>query len=65
MSGHLRVLRDSNLVEAETGGPDARVRVYALRSEGLAELKRWLADTERLWSEQLTAFAEHVGRERP
>ena len=48
------------LVEADGEALDARVRVYRLRSEGMEELARWLAETERLWSEQLAAFKRHV-----
>ena len=60
MSRHLRVLRESRLVEEDRDGPDQRVRVYRLRAEGLDELKRWLAETEQLWSEQLAAFKTHL-----
>ena len=63
MSRHLRVLRDCGLVEEDRNEPDQRVRVYRLRAEGMAELKGWLAETERLWSEQLGAFAAHLERE--
>jgi DNA-binding transcriptional ArsR family regulator len=61
MSRHLRVLREGALVEeARDEAVDARVRVYRLRAEGMDELKRWLAETERLWSEQLAAFKRHL-----
>jgi DNA-binding transcriptional ArsR family regulator len=63
MSRHLKVLRESALVEEDHAGPDARVRVYRLRAEGMAELKRWLEETERLWSDQLLAFKAHLERE--
>ena len=63
MSRHLRILRESGLVE-ETHPPfDARVRIYALRTEPMAELTQWLADTEALWTEQLAAFKQHVESE--
>jgi DNA-binding transcriptional ArsR family regulator len=62
MSRHLRVLRESGLVEESHPPFDARVRIYVLRPRFLAELKAWLAETETLWSEQLTAFAGHVER---
>ncbi len=29
----------------------------------MAELKDWLAETERMWSEQLAAFKAHLERE--
>jgi hypothetical protein len=44
---------------------DARVRIYALRSAPMTELKTWLDQAERGWAQQLTAFAEHLGREQP
>lgn len=62
MSRHLKVLRDSRLVEEDRSEPDARVRVYRLRAEGMDELKRWLAETERLWSLQLGAVKAHLER---
>lgn len=64
MSRHLRALKESGLVE-ETHPPfDARVRIYALKQGAMGELKRWLADTEALWSEQLAAFKAHVEKNR-
>jgi hypothetical protein len=39
---------------------DARVRVYSLRSASMAPLRAWLDETERGWTEQLTAFAAHL-----
>ena len=39
---------------------DARLRVYALKAEPMIELMRWLEETERLWSEQLSAFRAHL-----
>jgi DNA-binding transcriptional ArsR family regulator len=60
MSRHLRVLRESGLVEETHPRFDARVRIYALRPEPMADLKGWLEETERLWTEQLAAFKAHV-----
>ena len=60
MSRHLKVLRETALVEEDRSEPDARVRVYRLRAEGMDELKRWLAESERVWSEQLLAFKRHL-----
>lgn len=62
MSRHLRTLRESGLVEESHPEFDARVRIYALRPEPMAQLIRWLEETERLWTEQLTAFKRHVER---
>jgi len=65
MSRHLRTLRQSGLVEEGHDGFDARLRIYRLRPEPMADLKDWLEETERMWSEQLLAFKEHVEREDP
>ena len=60
MSRHLRVLRQSGLVEETHPEFDARVRIYALRPGPMAELRDWLDETEALWTEQLAAFKRHV-----
>ena len=60
MSRHLRVLRQSGLVEETHPAFDARVRIYSLRLEPVAGLKGWLEETERLWSDQLGAFKAYV-----
>ena len=60
MSRHLRTLRQGGIVEESHPDFDARVRIYALRTEPMIELLRWLEETERLWSEQLAAFRAHV-----
>ncbi len=60
MSRHLRVLKQSGLIEESHPDFDARVRIYALRSGAMADLRQWLAETERLWSLQLAAFKAHV-----
>jgi DNA-binding transcriptional ArsR family regulator len=62
MSRHLRTLRESGLVEESHPAFDARVRIYALRPEPMADLLRWLEEAERLWSEQLLAFKAHIER---
>jgi DNA-binding transcriptional ArsR family regulator len=62
MSKHLRVLRQSGLVDETHPEFDARVRIYALCSAPMVELRAWLDSAERAWSEQLTAFAEHIRR---
>lgn len=63
MSRHLRTLRQSGLVEEDHDGFDARLRIYRLRPEPMADLKDWLEETERMWSEQLAAFKAHLERE--
>ena len=64
MSQHLRVLRDSGLIECGLAPQDARARIYRLRAEPLAELSGWLAETEALWSSELAAFKAHAERTR-
>ena len=60
MSRHLRALRRAGLVEESHPDFDLRVRVYALRAEGMQELKRWLEETERMWAAQLAALKAHL-----
>jgi len=64
MSRHLRLLKQCGLVEETHSEFDARVRVYALKDGAMSELKRWLADTEAMWTAQLTAFKAHVEKKR-
>ena len=60
MSKHLRLLRQHDLVTEEHPPFDARVRIYALRSAPMTDLRAWLDHAEQAWSEQLTAFADHL-----
>jgi DNA-binding transcriptional ArsR family regulator len=62
MSRHLRVLRQTGLVEEEGLADDARVRVYRLRPERFAAIRGWLDEVEGYWSDQLTAFKAHAER---
>jgi DNA-binding transcriptional ArsR family regulator len=64
MSRHLRELKQSGLVEETHPEFDARVRIYTLRDGAMADLKKWLADTERMWSDQLASFKAHVEKKR-
>jgi DNA-binding transcriptional ArsR family regulator len=64
MSRHLRKLKQSGLVEETHPEFDARVRIYALKDGAIAELKRWLADTEAMWAAQLSRFKVHVEKKR-
>lgn len=63
MSRHLRTLRESGLVEESHPAFDARVRIYALQPGPMAELQGWLAESEQLWAEQLSAFKQHLERD--
>ena len=60
MSRHLRTLRQCGLIEESHPAFDARVRIYSLRPEPMANLKLWLEETERLWAAQLSAFKAHL-----
>ncbi len=64
MSRHLRTLKESGLVEESHPEFDARVRIYALKDGAMADLKKWLAETERMWAVQLNAFKAHVEKKR-
>lgn len=64
MSRHLRELKQSGLVEETHPEFDARVRIYTLKDGAMADLKKWLADTERMWAEQLGSFKAHVEKKR-
>jgi len=64
MSRHLRQLKQSGLVGEAHPEFDARVRIYALKDGAMAELKRWLAETESMWAAQLTGFKAHVEKKR-
>jgi DNA-binding transcriptional ArsR family regulator len=60
MSRHLRALRQSQMVEEASAAHDARVRIYRLRPEPMADLKAWLEVTERMWAEQLLNLKAHL-----
>jgi DNA-binding transcriptional ArsR family regulator len=62
MSRHLKEMKAVGLVVESHPEVDARVRVYALNTARLSDLKTWLARAEQGWSDQLAAFATHVAR---
>lgn len=64
MSRHLRVLRRAGIVEVDTPGDDARVRVYRLRPDRIVQLQAWLDQVQAFWAEQLGSFVEHAERTR-
>ena len=64
LSRHLRVLRNSGLIEDSGVGHDARVRVYRLRPERFAILRTWLEEVEAFWTAELSAFKKHAERTR-
>lgn len=64
MSKHLKVLRESGLIEPSFDDSDARAKVYRLKPERFGELRDWLDDVERFWSAQLGAFAKYAEKKR-
>jgi DNA-binding transcriptional ArsR family regulator len=60
MSKHLRVLRESGLVSESHPDFDARIRIYSLEAAPMSELRTWLEAAEREWTDQLSAFRDHL-----
>ncbi len=59
VSRHLRVLRETGLVEVRQ---EAQRRVYSLRPEPLAEIEEWLGRYRALWKRRLDALHTEVVR---
>jgi DNA-binding transcriptional ArsR family regulator len=57
VSRHLRILRESRLVDVRADGTR---RVYSLRPAGLAELDRWLDTYRRFWDARLDDLERHL-----
>jgi DNA-binding transcriptional ArsR family regulator len=57
VSKHLKVLRESGLVEVR---PQGRQRWYGLRAQPLAEVDVWLEPYRRYWSGRLDALERHL-----
>jgi DNA-binding transcriptional ArsR family regulator len=57
VSRHLRILRESELVDVRVDG--AR-RLYSLRPSALAGLDRWLENHRRFWSKRLDDLETHL-----
>ena len=57
VSQHLKVLSDAGLVSVQAEGTR---RIYAVRREGLAELRAYL---DRFWDTALAGFAEAAQKE--
>jgi DNA-binding transcriptional ArsR family regulator len=64
MSRHLRVLRQTGLVDEDSLEDDARVRMYRLLPRPFAQLRDWLDEVEAFWGDQLDAFKAHAERRR-
>jgi DNA-binding transcriptional ArsR family regulator len=57
VSKHLKVLREAGLVAVRSQG---KQRLYALRSEPLAEVDAWLEPYREFWSERFDALERHL-----
>ena len=57
VSKHLRVLRDSGLVDVRV---DAQRRMYRLRPEPLREVDAWIEPYRRLWDQRLDRLERHL-----
>ena len=57
VSKHLRVLRESGLVDVRT---DAQRRVYRLRTEPLEEVDTWLEPYRQRWTARFDRFERHL-----
>jgi DNA-binding transcriptional ArsR family regulator len=60
MSRHLRALKECGLVEETHPEFDSRVRIYALKDGAMDELKKWLADADRMWAMQISSFKAYA-----
>ena len=59
VSKHLRVLRDSGLVDVRV---DAQRRFYRLRPEPLREIDAWIEPYRQLWDQRLDRLERHLQR---
>jgi DNA-binding transcriptional ArsR family regulator len=57
VSKHLKVLREAGLVAVRA---DGRRRLYALRTQPLAEVDAWLEPYRAYWSDRLDALERHL-----
>jgi DNA-binding transcriptional ArsR family regulator len=57
VSKHLKVLREAGLVAVRA---DGRRRLYALRTQPLAEVDAWLETYRAYWSNRLDALERHL-----
>ncbi len=59
VSRHLRILRDSRLVEVRIS---AQHRIYKLHPERLMEIDKWLNRYRSFWAQSLDALEDHLAR---
>jgi DNA-binding transcriptional ArsR family regulator len=62
ISRHLRVLRESGLVEVRK---DRQRWIYSLRAKGFAEIDAWVARYRDFWPVQLDALSRHLDSQAP
>ncbi len=62
MSRHLKLLRQSGLIQEDELEEDARVRMYRLCPRPFAQLRGWVEEVEAFWGEQLQSFKAHAER---
>jgi DNA-binding transcriptional ArsR family regulator len=60
ISKHLRILRESGLVEVQK---HAQQHLYRLRAEPLMEVDSWLEPYRQYWSEKLDALEKFLDEE--
>ncbi len=61
ISRHLRVLRESGVVESRTAG---QRRVYRLVPEALYEVEQWASRYRAFWQGRLDGLEEHLAKTR-
>lgn len=57
VSRHLRVLRESGVVESRT---DGKRRIYRLRPKIFDEIEQWVARYRSFWSRRLDDLMKHL-----
>jgi DNA-binding transcriptional ArsR family regulator len=62
VSKHLRVLRESGLVESRI---DGQRRVYRVNAEPLRELDEWVSRYRGLWTHALDQLEAHLDNDAP
>ncbi len=55
ISQHLKILRDSNLVQMEK---QAQKRIYRINQDSILELERWVRMMTQRWNERFMALDE-------
>jgi DNA-binding transcriptional ArsR family regulator len=60
VSRHLRVLRETGLIDERRPEHDRRVRIYVLRPEPMREVGGWLDELSRRWQQQLDSYKDYV-----